>query len=204
MPWTLRFPFDTVDARVFARQSISELRRDPAVIDIRPTPGGGLAYLNVHIEFLEGHEEPTDRVLTERMEPFLPRPEPPRRAGSMLENFKRHGAFSDKATIKAVAEKLANPDLIHKAKVFPYQLLTAFLNVEDDMPREITNALQDAAEVACSNVPKIEGSVCVFPDVSGSMSTLLTGTRKNPKTGKTEMHMSKVRCIDVAALVAAA
>ena len=121
-----------------------------------------------------------------------------------LNNFKRHGAFGSQEVIKAVAEKLANPELVRRSKVMPYQLLTAFLNVEDDMPRPITNALQDAAEVACENVPKIEGPVCVFPDVSGSMSSAITGTRKNPKTGKPEMHMSKTRCIDVAALVAAA
>ena len=46
-----------------------------------------------------------------------------------------------------------------------------------------------------ANVPEFEGKVYVFPDVSGSMSSPVTGNRK----GAT----SAVRCIDIAALVAA-
>jgi len=51
-------------------------------------------------------------------------------------------------------------------------------------------------EIAIANVPAIEGRVFVCPDVSASMSAAVTGYRK----GAT----SAVRCIDVAALVAAA
>src|SRR5678815_1394401 len=51
-------------------------------------------------------------------------------------------------------------------------------------------------EIAIANVPAIEGRVYVCPDVSGSMSSAVTGYRP----GAT----SAVRCIDVAALVAAA
>ena len=51
-------------------------------------------------------------------------------------------------------------------------------------------------EIATENVPEIKGKVYVFPDISGSMHSAVTGYRK----GAT----SAVRCIDVAALVAAA
>jgi 60 kDa SS-A/Ro ribonucleoprotein len=51
-------------------------------------------------------------------------------------------------------------------------------------------------EIAVGNVPKIEGRVVVCPDVSGSMSSPVTGHRRGSTT--------TVRCIDVAALVAAA
>jgi 60 kDa SS-A/Ro ribonucleoprotein len=51
-------------------------------------------------------------------------------------------------------------------------------------------------EVAIANVPKLGGGVFVFPDVSGSMQSPATGYRKGATTA--------VRCIDVAALVAAA
>lgn len=57
------------------------------------------------------------------------------------------------------------------------------------------DALQDAMEIAIENVPVIEGKMYVFPDVSGSMTSPVTGYRK----GAT----SKVRCIDVAALATA-
>jgi 60 kDa SS-A/Ro ribonucleoprotein len=51
-------------------------------------------------------------------------------------------------------------------------------------------------EIAIENVPSIPGKIYVCPDVSGSMQSPVTGVRK----GAT----SAVRCVDVAALVAAA
>lgn len=64
------------------------------------------------------------------------------------------------------------------------------------MPAEVREALQDAMEIAPENVPAIAGRVVVCPDVSGSMPSPLTGHRKGSTTA--------VRCLDVAALVAAA
>jgi len=51
-------------------------------------------------------------------------------------------------------------------------------------------------EIAIENIPSLQVSVAVCPDVSGSMSSPVTGARR----GAT----SVVRCIDVAALVTAA
>jgi len=59
----------------------------------------------------------------------------------------------------------------------------------------VREALQDAMEIATRNVPAIDGQVFICPDVSGSMHSPVTGMRK----GAT----SAVRCVDVAALVAA-
>jgi 60 kDa SS-A/Ro ribonucleoprotein len=115
-----------------------------------------------------------------------------------LNTFQRHGVFADKAIVRLIAERLRNPDAIRKARVFPYQLMTAYkaASANKGIPREITEALQDAMEIATGNVPKIDGKVWIFPDISGSMQSPVTGYRK----GAT----STVRCIDVAALFAAA
>jgi 60 kDa SS-A/Ro ribonucleoprotein len=86
--------------------------------------------------------------------------------------------------------------LIGKAKAFPYQLMAAYINRADGTPIEIAEALQDAMEIAIENVPAIDGKVYIFPDVSGSMSTPVTGHREGATT--------KMRCIDVAALITAA
>jgi 60 kDa SS-A/Ro ribonucleoprotein len=56
-------------------------------------------------------------------------------------------------------------------------------------------ALQDAMEIATHNVPKIEAKVHIFVDISGSMHSPITGHRQGATT--------TVRCVDVAALVAA-
>ena len=112
-----------------------------------------------------------------------------------LNTFERHGVFKDKGYVAMVAQKLADGDAIKRARAFPYQLMAAYTNASDSMPMEIRIALQDAMELAVDNVPTYEGKVYVFPDVSGSMSSAITGNR----LGAT----SKMRCIDVAALVAA-
>jgi 60 kDa SS-A/Ro ribonucleoprotein len=95
-----------------------------------------------------------------------------------------------------VAARLADPLEVAKARVYPYQLLAAYRMVGDNVPLQIREALQDALELSLANVPKLEGAVVVCPDVSGSMGSPATGYRQGATTA--------VRCIDVAALVAAA
>ena len=113
-----------------------------------------------------------------------------------LNTFHRHGVFDNFEVTRVIANRLKNPALIRKARVFPYQLLTAWKNIGQSMPRIVADALQDAMEVATENVPEISGKVYVFPDVSGSMHCPVTGYRSGGTT--------TTRCIDVAALVAAA
>ncbi len=112
-----------------------------------------------------------------------------------LNTWARHGVFEDPELVALVAARLRDPNLIRKSRVFPYQLLVAYTNTGENVPREIREALQDALETAIENVPAIPGKVWVFPDVSGSMHSAITGVRK----GST----SAVRCVDVAALITA-
>jgi 60 kDa SS-A/Ro ribonucleoprotein len=126
-----------------------------------------------------------------------------------LNTFLRKGVFTssmgqwDSAVIKAIVSKITDEAEIKKAKAMPYQLMVAYKHMGPEMPVEITNAIQDAMEIAVANVPVIDGIVAVFPDASGSMHSPVTGQRINPKTKKLETHTSKVQCVDVAALVAA-
>jgi 60 kDa SS-A/Ro ribonucleoprotein len=114
-----------------------------------------------------------------------------------LNTFARHGVFDEPGMAELIAERLRDPLKIVKARVFPYQLMVAYsmAAANKQIPIVITNALQDAMEIATKNVPQFPGKVYVFPDVSGSMQSPVTGYRK----GAT----STVRCVDVAALVAA-
>jgi 60 kDa SS-A/Ro ribonucleoprotein len=112
-----------------------------------------------------------------------------------LNTFVRHGVFKVPGLAGIIAERLRDGGEIQRARVFPYQLLTAYRNCDAAVPREVKDALQDAMELATANVPSIEGKVVVCPDVSGSM--------KSPVTGHRAGSTSQVRCVDVAALVAA-
>ncbi len=98
-----------------------------------------------------------------------------------LNTFARHGVFGTSGLASLIAARLRDAGEIRRARVFPYQLLTAYQNCDAAVPQEVRDALQDAMELAIANVPSIEGRVVVCPDVSGSMQ----------------------RCVDVAALVAA-
>ena len=69
-------------------------------------------------------------------------------------------------------------------------------SVGDGVPLAVQAALEEALELSLRGVPKVPGRVVVCPDVSGSMRSPVTGYRKGAS--------SKVRCVDVAALVAAA
>lgn len=118
-----------------------------------------------------------------------------------LNTFVRHGVFGvfwkDREMVELIAERLRDPALIARARVFPYQLMIAYLMADRGVPSKVRDALQDAMEIAINAVPAVEGQVYVCPDVSASMTwAAATGQRK----GAT----SKVRCIDIAALVTAA
>lgn len=112
-----------------------------------------------------------------------------------LNSFMRHGVFDSVGMTRLIATRLADSQSVRRARVFPYQLLAAYRSSGAGVPEMIRKALQSALEIAVGNVPALSGSVVVCPDVSGSMSQSVTGYRR----GAT----SAVRCIDVAALVAA-
>ena len=107
------------------------------------------------------------------------------------------GPERDREMVDYVAGRLADADEIRRSRQFPYQFLAAYMNVGDEVPQKIKAALHKAAEIACGNVPELPGPVVIGLDVSGSMASPVTGNRGRGAT-------SKMRCVDVAALFAAA
>jgi 60 kDa SS-A/Ro ribonucleoprotein len=113
-----------------------------------------------------------------------------------LNTFNRHGVFKDSKMVKMIANRLKDEAEISRAKAFPYQLMSAYLNAGHDVPNAVQNALQEAMELATLNVPNFGDNVWVFIDVSGSMSSPITGTHGRRVS-------SKMRAIDVATLIGA-
>lgn len=112
-----------------------------------------------------------------------------------LNTLARNGAFAVPGVSDMVAARLGDVQAIGKARVMPYQLMVAMGQVGEGVPLKVQAALEEALEVSLAKVPLLPGNVVVCPDVSGSMSSPATGYRKGAS--------SKVRCIDIAALVAA-
>jgi 60 kDa SS-A/Ro ribonucleoprotein len=113
-----------------------------------------------------------------------------------LNTFARHEVFSDPKMVKAVADRLQDEEQVKRAKVFPYQVYTAYQNMDATVPTKVTMALQKSADLALTNVPEFNGQVYVMVDTSGSMKSPVTGHRGSVTT--------KTTCVDVAALVASA
>jgi 60 kDa SS-A/Ro ribonucleoprotein len=113
-----------------------------------------------------------------------------------LNTFARHGVFEEAGLTDLIASRLVDPGAVARAGVMPYQLLAAHRAADAAVPGRVRGALEDALELALANVPAVDGQVFVCPDVSGSMRSPVTGRRAGATTA--------VRCVDVAALVAAA
>lgn len=114
-----------------------------------------------------------------------------------LNTLARHEVLGDREMADYVAGRIADADEIRRSRQFPYQYLAAYLNAGDNVPQKIKAALHQAAEIACGNVPELPGPVLIGLDTSGSMQSPVTGHRGRGAT-------SKLRCVDVAALFAAA
>lgn len=113
-----------------------------------------------------------------------------------LNTFYRHGVFELDGMADLIANKLADKRAIQTAKAFPYQLYTAWSALDDNAPAVIKTALKTAMTHALANVPTLSGQIAIGVDVSGSMSSPVTGYRRGATTA--------VRCVDVASLFAAA
>jgi 60 kDa SS-A/Ro ribonucleoprotein len=112
-----------------------------------------------------------------------------------LNKLAREGVFEDKEIAKKVAEKLASKEEVLRNNAFPYELYNTLLHVEN-VPNNVRNALQDALDFATENTPSFDGkNVVVCIDVSGSMSSPVTGNRPGSTT--------KVSCANVAVLFGA-
>jgi 60 kDa SS-A/Ro ribonucleoprotein len=113
-----------------------------------------------------------------------------------MNTYKEHGVFDQPGMVELISARLADANEVAKVRVFPYQILIAYLASEGKAPQKVRDALHDALEAATRNVPVLTGKVYICVDVSGSMTTgRVTGDRGSATTA--------ARCIDVAALYAA-
>lgn len=122
-----------------------------------------------------------------------------------LNTLARHKVFEDNSIVETVATRLRDKKAIAEARVFPYEIMTACLATDQNtLPAAIRSALNDALEIATSNVPQFDGTVRVCMDVSGSMvQGRITGNRDDSLDNKYGRPSTMIRCVDVASLCAA-
>jgi len=109
-----------------------------------------------------------------------------------LNTFTRNELLVDNEVAHLVAEALRKvPE-----RVMPYEVLAAYIATKGNVPEVITAALHDAMLKVVSNVPDIKGRTLLACDISYSMNDSVSGNRGTAS--------SKVRCVDVAALMTSA
>ena len=163
----------------------ASIGNDPSLRDVlrlaRPTP-----------------KDNARRALFGRLSGRIARQMGPQALRMNLNTLLRHEAFGQNGTdsemVDYVAARIADEGEIRQSRPFPLYL-AAYLNADD--PQKIKTALHKAAEIACGNIPQLAGPVVIGLDVSGSMASPVTGHRGRGAT-------TKMRCVDVAALFAAA
>ncbi len=116
-----------------------------------------------------------------------------------LNNFLRNGVFDREENIEYAVKKIANKEAIRNSKLFPFRFYVAHemlkreasrLNKEKSA-RRILNALRKAVEISVESMPEIDSKVVIAPDVSGSMSSHVTG------------DYSVLQCIDIVGIFTA-
>lgn len=107
-----------------------------------------------------------------------------------LNTFQRHGVFNNNINLKIAASRLADPSELPKF-VYPYQIYTSSKFAE--VAPAIQDGLGQALENSLVNVKAFSQDVTILTDISGSMAHPVTGSRGTVNT--------KIRCVDVAALI---
>ena len=88
-----------------------------------------------------------------------------------LNTLQRADVLQTKINAEYVAERLRDADALKGAKVLPFRLYTAHKMFQVVHPNEavVAEALLEAMDKAFANMPDLGGTVCIAPDVSGSM-----------------------------------
>jgi 60 kDa SS-A/Ro ribonucleoprotein len=108
-----------------------------------------------------------------------------------LNTLQKAGVFNSKENVAYVVSKLTDEKTVQGSKVLPFRFFTAYHTMESGMPRQITEALEQALEISFQNVPELAGRTAVGCDTSGSMSGQLSAK-------------GNTRYIDIAAIFTAA
>ena len=91
-----------------------------------------------------------------------------------LRNLIEHGV-----DMKPVLAKIRNPEAVRKSKQFPYRFYSAYKELEHvSGSSNALDALSDAIDLSIANVPEFKGVTLTSCDISGSMSSTVSGKSK--------------------------
>jgi hypothetical protein len=106
---------------------------------------------------------------------------------ALLRNL-RNILNANPSNVNKALEYIENPEAVRKSKQLPFRYLSAYKELANIGGSRVFDALENAVEASCKNIPKLEGTTVIAVDVSGSMS--------NPISAKSE-----IKCYEIAMLL---
>lgn len=125
-----------------------------------------------------------------------------------LATLTRSGALDQEETLDYVCQRLTDPRAVRASRILPFRFYTAWSTLSSNVGGQsrvferLNETLEQALHASLSNLPDLQGSVCIGVDVSGSMDWGLFPDAQNdcPLTSR---RTSGPRLVEVAALFAA-
>ncbi|MDE5763606.1 MAG: TROVE domain-containing protein [Ruminococcus sp.] len=90
--------------------------------------------------------------------------------------------------IDKVYAKIQNSEAVRKSKQLPFRYLSAYKTIKPIASKKAFDALENAVDAAVNNLPNLSGKTIIAVDVSGSMSSLVSGK-------------SDIRCCEIAMML---
>ena len=97
---------------------------------------------------------------------------------ALVRNLRNISELNDSKLVNIACRQLVDENRIKKSLVLPFRLIVAWkqLNSNDRHARKMRNALEDAIDIACDNVPNLENTLVVV-DNSGSMAQKVSNSQ---------------------------
>lgn len=92
------------------------------------------------------------------------------------------------SNVEKALSLIENPEAVKRSRQLPFRYLAAYKELENIGGSRVFDALENAVEAACENLPKLSGTTVIAVDVSGSMS--------DPVSAK-----NSTRCYEIAMLL---
>lgn len=106
--------------------------------------------------------------------------------------------------IDTALKSLTNEKFIKGSRVLPFRFMSAYNEMEKVRgASKVLAAIDQAATIACDNVPKFDGATLIALDISGSMGSTLSGDGWKDPVGKSPQG-SSMKLVTVGTLFAAA
>lgn len=106
---------------------------------------------------------------------------------AMLRNL-RNILKADPSNLDKVLDRLQDPQAVRRSRQLPFRYLSAYKQVRGMCGSKVLDALENAVDAACENLPKLEGTTVIAVDISGSMG--------DPVSKK-----SDVKCYEIAVMM---